>query len=901
MTLTRINLVARIISLVRDNIRGEISAAKVRAVLTDITDSFPNLLSDRIGLAMLAEDVLAVLGGGLDPTKYQGEWEPGTNTPTIPVSAVGNAGHWYIVGSGGTAAGNAAGTYSQGDRIQSDGTEWLRMPAHPTSIPDSSITWEKLTADLRSLLSPNFSTEFVYAIVDVDQRVAFGVRPDGSLFGKFDIEEGSVQEQMIEDGAVTLAKLASAVAATLPSEISDSYEMAYAIVDSQNRIAFGIRRDGTLVGRLPIEDGAISTPKLASGAVTRSKLETDLAVAVPEVIDRSDLLYVIIDTQNRIAFGIRNDGSIIGRIAIGDGTVTRQKLDAAVEQLLAAEIDEASGYAYVIADTEGRIGFGIRTDGTVVGKIEVPDGVVTAVKLAAGAVTETKLATELVRVVRPSLADRVVVEEDDGGWRGRSFEIPVITEADGSLFAPFSSTPTRSLRGINSTGVTLEFRRSAGLVIRGERYRGTWTPGSGSPDAAPLPGDWWNSTASGSFAGISWADGDRLVALGTVAGVGAQWVKGLDGELFYLGEFNPGSHSPAVIRDGDLWQASAPGTFSGISFFVNDLLIRESDTWGRVASDFVTTVAAGAFYSFPVSNARQIECRRQDKASTRVGLLARGLRTTKARRSSDAIVMFGDSMVATGGLSSAIAGLIAPRVFTGISYPGSTSSQILAGIQKEIRGADAYRGRLHAFFQGTNNLNDLAQVRQSALEMASLAGARDNRILFLSVIGQLAMQWNGSRLACVQFEDAAAGTNAAAELERWYERAFPGQLLNCRAELLARSATRTTPSLHFPGMTEADVAGTYGILPLSFFFNLGAVPWTPAGLTFAGYRSVAGLPGGGSDGDYWLRTDNGTVGALIVRWAGVWSEHTYDITHMTTTGNQVLAQAFADFLTSNSL
>ena len=263
--------------------------------------------------------------------------------------------------------------------------------------------------------------------------------------------------------------------------------------------------------------------------------------------------------------------------------------------------------------------------------------------------------------------------------------------------------------------------------------------------------------------------------------------------------------------------------------------------------------------------------------------------------------MWGDSMVATGGLNTAIAGLVSPRVFTGISYPGSTSSQILAGIQKEIRGADTYRGRLHAFFHGTNNLLDSAQVRSAAFAMADLAGARDNRVLFLSVIGQLVMQWNGSRLTCDQMEQAWAGTNAISDLEAWYEVAFPGQLLNSRAELVTRAGARTTPSLHFPGMTEGQAAVAYGVLPLSFFFNFAAVPWSASSLTFRGYRSAAGLPSGGSDGDYWLRSGGGTVGALIVRWAGVWSEHTYDVTHMTTTGNQVLAQAFADFLTNNSL
>jgi hypothetical protein len=901
MTLTRTNLIARIVALVKDNVRGEINAEKLRTVLTDLTDSFPNLLSDRIGLAMLGEEVLAVLGGGLDPSLYQGTWEPGINTPVIPAAAGGNSGHWYLVASAGTAVGNAAGTYLQGDRIRSTGAMWQRMPAPPTVIPDQSVAWEKLSGELRELLSPSFSQEFVYALVDVNKRVAFGVRPDGSLFGRFSIDDAAITAPKLADGAVTLAKLAAAVSAVVPVEIPDGYELTYAIVDSQNRIAFGVRKDGTLIGRLPIEDGSITAVKLAEGAITRGKLQTELAVAIPEVMDRSDFVYVLVDAHDRIAFGIRPDGTLVGRLPIADGAVTRPKLAGDVGEVLPVSLDEATGYVFVILDTAGRIGFGIRTDGTVVGKVPVGDGSITTAKLVAGAVTESRLAPEVLRVVRPSLADRVTVEDDDDGWRGRTFEIPCTTETEGSLFAPFASTRTRFLRGINATGTTLEFRRSAGLVIRGKRYRGTWDPASGSPDAAPQPGDWWNVTAAGTFSGLNWINGDRLVSLGTIHGLGAQWVKGLAGELFYCGEFNPVSHTPAVIRDGDLWQASAPGVFAGVGFLVNDLLLRESGTWGRIASDIATSVAAGAFYSFPVTNARQVEVRRQDKASTRVGILAQGLRTTKARRSTDALVMWGDSMVATGGLNTAIAALLAPRVFTGISYPGSTSAQILAGIQKEIRGADTYRGRLHAFFHGTNNLSDPAQVRAAAFAMADLAGARDNRVIFLSVIGQLVMQWNGSRLTCDQMEQARAGANAISDLEKWYEAAFPGQFLNPRAELVARASARTTPSLHFPGMTEGQAAVAYGVLPLSFFFNFAAVPWSAGSLTFQGYRSAAGLPSGGADGQYWLRSGGGTVGALIVRWAGVWSEHTYDVTHMTTTGNQVLAQAFAEFLTTNSL
>ncbi|MFM7100349.1 MAG: hypothetical protein ACKO3N_04185, partial [Verrucomicrobiota bacterium] len=199
----------------------------------------------------------------------------------------------------------------------------------------------------------------------------------------------------------------------------------------------------------------------------------------------------------------------------------------------------------------------------------------------------------------------------------------------------------------------------------------------------------------------------------------------------------------------------------------------------------------------------------------------------------------------------------------------------------------------------TNNLNDAAQVRASALAMADLAGARDNRIIWLSVIGQLVVTWNGNRFEAIQHESAFYGWGGIWELEQWYEAAFPGCLLNARQALI--DGAPTIPSLQFPGLTEAQAATTYGVLPLSFFRNLSTKPWTPASLTFRGYWSSAGLPSGGADGDYWLRTGNGFVGAVLVRWGGTWTEHTYDVTHLTPAGNAVLAQAFADFLTDNSL
>lgn len=833
--MTTLQIKSFVDSTLTDNIRGEISAADMRLVLKTLAETYFNKESDKIEFVHMSSAVLSALSSGLDPAKYQGTWVPSTNTPTIAAAGGGNTGFWYIASAAGTATGNAAGTYAQGDRIQSNGTVWLKQPAPPVTIPDEAITFAMLANSLKDAWRPQFSADY-----------------------------------------------------------------AYALVDAAGKIAFAIKNTGELVGKFPIQNLSVTTPKIALGAVTMDTLSTDVAEKIGTTLENeTGFVWAVIDSAKRIGLGIKRDGTVVGKVALTPGAVSRTMLATQVEELLPDPLDEASGYVWALVDGSNRVALGVTKAGALVGKLLLSANSVNTAALTAQSVTEPKLAADVARAAIPHGNPRFEVEPDDG-WRGRRVAVPVRTSTVGSLFIEFSPMAVRSLIGVNTTGTSLEFRRSAGLPIRGRRYRGTWDAATGSPDAAPLAGDWWNVTNAGTFGGVSYVVGDRLLALDTVVSQGAQYIKGLPGEMWFLGEFTPASHTPSNVRDGDVWQASATGTFSSLTFAIGDLLVREQGTWGKIAAGAVTTVAAGAVFSFDCRNAREIEVRRADKGTTRVGLLAYGTRTMKTDRSTDGIVMWGDSMVATGGLNTAIVSLLNGRTFTAFSYPGASSEQILAMMRKEARGSDAYRGRFHAIFCATNNATDLAQTRECALAMADLAGARYNRIVFLSVIGQCSCGWNGTRITQSQFEDAFAKTGIIYDLEQWYADAFPGGFLNSRAALLA-SASASIPALLFPGQTEAGAASIYGAVPLSFFLDYATKPWTPGALTFTGYHSTAGLPTGGADGDYKIRTANGTIGALQVRWAGSWSEHTWDITHMNATGNAALAAAFVSYLTANSL
>lgn len=222
------------------------------------------LATQSVTLAKLANDVLSVLQSGLDPTKYQGLWTPGTDTPMIPAAGAGNNGQWYFVVAAGTATGNAAGTYAYGDCIVSNATTWLRRPAPPTVIADGSVVMSKLGSDVSPLLPEDrtslaLASDLAYAILDTQKRVGLGIRHDGKLVGRFVSVGGSLQitydasghATISQDNDPTLGELSLGANAELDATQDGAYgDFVYAILDANRRIGFGVKLDGTIVGKL---------------------------------------------------------------------------------------------------------------------------------------------------------------------------------------------------------------------------------------------------------------------------------------------------------------------------------------------------------------------------------------------------------------------------------------------------------------------------------------------------------------------------------------------------------------------------------------------------------------------------------------------------------------------------
>jgi len=117
-----------------------------RANLTNVPDG-------AVLMRHLEDAIHSMARMDLDPHKFVAVWDPGTNDPVIQ-AASGNTNEWYYVGAAGTASGtNADGTYTLGDILISDGTDYSVVKAPPANIPDGYIGLAKLAEAVQDRLT----------------------------------------------------------------------------------------------------------------------------------------------------------------------------------------------------------------------------------------------------------------------------------------------------------------------------------------------------------------------------------------------------------------------------------------------------------------------------------------------------------------------------------------------------------------------------------------------------------------------------------------------------------------------------------------------------------------------------------------------------------------------------
>lgn len=82
------------------------------------------------------------------------------------------------------------------------------------------------------------------------------------------------------------------------------------------------------------------------------------------------------DDNGRLAIGIRADGGVeISRPVFADSSLQKRALATDVQDALGQDLPSTSGYSRLITDQDGRLGFGLRLDGSVdIGKLNISPG-----------------------------------------------------------------------------------------------------------------------------------------------------------------------------------------------------------------------------------------------------------------------------------------------------------------------------------------------------------------------------------------------------------------------------------------------------------------------------------------------------------------------------------------------
>ena len=148
--------------------------------------------------------------------------------------------------------------------------------------------------------------ESVYSIVDSNNRSLLSFKLDGTLLAKLALSVAN---------GLTLTNNNSSYVISLDSAfINKSYDNSgnglYSLVDSSNRQIMFIANDGTLTVKLNLSaNNGLAVERLSSGAYQYS-LDTS---KLNFTDGNSDYIYGIVDGNNRLLFGITNDGTMSGK------------------------------------------------------------------------------------------------------------------------------------------------------------------------------------------------------------------------------------------------------------------------------------------------------------------------------------------------------------------------------------------------------------------------------------------------------------------------------------------------------------------------------------------------------------------------------------------------------------
>ena len=197
---------------------------------------------------------------------------------------------------------------------------------------------QKIPAEFFSVLnnlSISSTDEYVFAVLDANNAFLFGVKADGS----FDWSKGMSQElrtklKSIFESLESLASnkvdkeigksLVNSVFASGVSIVS-SDEYLLAILDSDNKILFGVKADGSFDWTKGMSQELRTKLELALGSIkslAENKVDKELEKSLinevfasgVSIVSNDEYLFALVDSQDTVVFGIKKSSEVVANV-----------------------------------------------------------------------------------------------------------------------------------------------------------------------------------------------------------------------------------------------------------------------------------------------------------------------------------------------------------------------------------------------------------------------------------------------------------------------------------------------------------------------------------------------------------------------------------------------------------
>jgi hypothetical protein len=874
-----------------------------------------NVPSGSVTLALLSAEITSLLGTGFDPALGQGDWNPGTNTPTLP--SAGASGTWYRVSVDGTASGtNADGDYLEDDIVVDNGSDWVLFRFPTNNIVDGSVTFAKLSELLQSFLNNNNRHDIIYSVSGGDDgRSPFYINADGEAYIKLmaDMIDGG----MIQDGVIDYEKISS----TLKNIIGNQAfrpDAGYNVSDEDGRRIFGADSLGNFLLGYYLSLG----PELSA--------RHDVAM---DVVDNQRRLLIRLFADGKMSLPLADESINSGDLIADDIIETRHLVDKSGGSVISKVFGEKrrllegvyastqkwadSGFAWkrlpriecdriLNARSRDSTDLLIRNNTDVVAGIEMD-----STWNPADAFPDFGSARKYVK------GRYVLVTHTAGGY----------TAGDRIVF-----------QAINDHTTTYPWEPGDGDSFwetnpDGLYHRGTWDPTSGSypADSNKYDDDYWEVVAAGSYDSVTYAVGDKLIRDSSETSNYRKWstpiittvtsassetfecensadeyeIRAEDGTVINHLIFDTFMKVPVAAYTATVGDKNNVWFEDGFSGSLNKLTTLNGayNNWNPQLSD------DGMMLSF--TSDRSGSAKRYFAPTETSQIYDVAFEVFEAETVGDSVVITGDSMASRlfDAAESAIdandtANGRANRTFVDRGFASADPWHITDVLNYSAFNHSTNGNAVQIIFLDRGELY-LNEVRSELFQKLNWIRSNGKKFIVCSIhqLHTMSFATGPDRVEPVH----GIGTsvyNSCLAIEAWLESVLGDNYINVRT--LINAEATTDPDPQFPGLTEQEVVEQYGIYP--YRFQDVDNTWVGANLSnlvearFQGYRPAIPVSSGAVTYDYWIcdGTSTDEAGGLYV-WNGTsWIHDDPDDTHLSDSANEIIADRIVELFNSKN-